>query len=237
LLYREALDPHADQLIDKAHVTVLLDTVKCFEHLSLHHVWYRDRKKGVPARLLRLVMIVFSFARTIMVQGSASDLVVTVGAIIAGSRFSCALLHLVLVALCDSLITVWPALDLTKFVDDLSFVLFDTIGNIIDQLPLILVRLFRLLAELDLEPSLDVNGKVGKTVAIASHKVVQDAVALSLVLIGVHFDARARNLGIDQHGHGKANGTSTKSRRCGDVTTRAAKLRKLKKVEVWCTKL
>ena len=40
LLFGETFDPETGELSDKAHVTVLLDIVKCFERLSLHQVWY-----------------------------------------------------------------------------------------------------------------------------------------------------------------------------------------------------
>ncbi len=228
LLFAETLDPAADALTDKAHVTVLLDIVKCFERLTLHQAWYWGRRAGLPVRFLRLVLTVFSFTRTLVAQGSASDFVSSVGAIVAGSRFSCALLHLALIGPCDTLLAKWPSLDLTKFVDDLALALFATIGYIIDTLPALLTCLFELLAELGLDPSLDVDGKRGKTVVLVSHGALREALAPVVVPMGLHFDGRARNLGVDHHAAGKPSERSVRSGRQVALKRRATKLLHLK---------
>ena len=92
----------------------LLDLVKCFERVQLRHVWEWGCYWKVPRRLLRLILTVFSFQRRLIVEGSASEATETITAIVAGSVFSCAILHMVLIWPCDRLLSLWPAVSLTK---------------------------------------------------------------------------------------------------------------------------
>ena len=52
--------------------------------------------------------------------GSVSQPVTTYAPIIAGSVFSCAIPHMFFIWLCDCLMSKWPRLRLTKYVDDLT---------------------------------------------------------------------------------------------------------------------
>ena len=58
--------------------------------------------------------------RRVGLCGSVSQPVTTNAAIIAGSVFSCAILHMLFMWPCDCLMSKWPQLRLTKYVDDLT---------------------------------------------------------------------------------------------------------------------
>ena len=120
LVRSEGVDCTQDEPNATAVTTVLLDMVKCFEKVRLIHVWRWGKYWGVPVGLLKLLLQVFSFQKTIIVDGSHSKPVRTVNAIIPGSAFSCAILHIVLLWPCDKLLQLYPSIRLAKYVDDLT---------------------------------------------------------------------------------------------------------------------
>ena len=75
---------------------------------------------GFPRALLRIILLVFGFQRRVGLWCSVSQPVTTYAAIIAGSVFSCAILHMLFTWPCDCLMSKWPRLRLTKYVDDLT---------------------------------------------------------------------------------------------------------------------
>ena len=77
--------------------------------VRLWHVWRLGCLLGFPRALLRISLLVFSFQRRVGLRRSVSQPVTTYAAIIAGSVFSCAIL-----------MSKWPRLRLTKYVDDLT---------------------------------------------------------------------------------------------------------------------
>ena len=96
------------------------DMTKCFEQVWLWHVWRWGCHWGFPRALLRIILLVFSFQRRVGLWGSVSQPVTTHAAIIAGSVFSCAILHILFIWPCDCLMSEWHRLRLTKYVDDLT---------------------------------------------------------------------------------------------------------------------
>ena len=100
--------------------TALLDMTKCFKQVWLWHAWRCGCHWGFPRALLRIILVVFSFQRRVGLWGSVSQPVTTYAAIIAGSVFSCAILHMLFIWPCDCLMSKWPRLRLTKYVDDLT---------------------------------------------------------------------------------------------------------------------
>ena len=85
LVRAEGVDCMQDEPNATAVTTVLLDMVKCFEKVRLIHVWRWGKYWGVPVGLLKLLLQVFSFQKTIIVDGSHSKPVHTANAIIPGS--------------------------------------------------------------------------------------------------------------------------------------------------------
>ena len=96
-MYNETLDEAQDSASADGCAKVLVDITKCFDRLTMFQVWYWGMRAGLPRRFLRLVMGIFCFVRTVIVDGCCSDQVRIACALVAGSRFSVALLH---VAIC-----------------------------------------------------------------------------------------------------------------------------------------
>ena len=61
-----------------------------------------------PRALLRIILVVFSFQRRVELWGSVSQPVTTHAAIIAGSVFLCAILHMLFIWPCDCVMSKWP---------------------------------------------------------------------------------------------------------------------------------
>ena len=95
----------------EAVATVLLVLAKCFGRAQLKRVWARGFRRGFPRRVLRLMLVSFSAARTIVLDGCRSNVVEVVTAIVPGSRFAMAALHIIMLEPCDLLLARWPTAD------------------------------------------------------------------------------------------------------------------------------
>ena len=92
LLEGETLD-NEDGPTPIAKITCLIDFVKCFERVRLHHVWVWGVRHQTPKRLLRMLLRTFSLPRRLKVNGSLSEELENVSAIVAGSVFALGVLH------------------------------------------------------------------------------------------------------------------------------------------------
>ena len=118
----------------RGRAAALLDLVKCFEKVRLHHVWRWGLYWEVPTRLLRMLCVCYSIGRRIQYKGSLSTEVSTVTAIVPGSAFAIAALHMVMLHPCDQLIARWPV-SLCKYVDDLAIACKGLSKEVADELP------------------------------------------------------------------------------------------------------
>eukprot|EP00973_Karenia_brevis_P044120 6113658-Karenia_brevis.AAC.1 len=95
-----------------ATITVVMDLVKAFERVQLWQVWRWGMYYNFPPELLAMVLTYFSYARRLQVMGSFTEQLQTWTAIVAGSKFSVAILRLVLMWPMDQLLDMWPSLSL-----------------------------------------------------------------------------------------------------------------------------
>ena len=210
LVHAEALDADDDSPGAITSATLLLDLVKCFDRLRLEHVWRWGCYWGAPRRLLRVILVVFSFCRRLVVEKSFSVELRTITAIVAGSRFSCAILHMVLVWPCDRLLALWPSVSLAKFVDDLSLRVQGCASHVADVVPRVLDNVIDMTKSLDLEVSRGTRWVTGgKTKALVSHTSLWKRLEVPLRRRGVALVSGARNLGVD-HRAAKAGGCKTR---------------------------
>jgi len=114
-LYDEAMEASG-----LAAATMLLDLMKAFESVPLEHVWACGLRLGFPLGILRLSLEVCAFARHLTLEGVTAQGVYSLSAIMAGTSFATDLLFAVMIAPCDSLLEVWPSLNLSLVVDDLA---------------------------------------------------------------------------------------------------------------------
>jgi len=96
----------------------LLDMVKAFERVPHDLLVVKARAKGYSLRLLKVSLSAYRLARTLMVQGACSALVVAVRGITAGAGHAVIELRLLLGDLWDDAHRLYPTVSLTIFVDD-----------------------------------------------------------------------------------------------------------------------
>ena len=230
LVLSEGVDTKQDNPTTEAVATVLLDMVKCFEKVKLMHVWRWGRYWGVPVGLLKLILQVFTFQRTMIVEGSHSNRIRTVNAIVPGSAFSCAILHIVLLWPCDNLLRLLPTIRLAKYVDDLSITVKGPRDKAADTVVAATKRLLDMLeSDLDMEVSKTDASKQGKSVVLCTHQGMKQRMQRVMKQMGIRFAARERHLGVDCYGRGRRSGASTKTRRMSAMKTRTKRLQMLKR--------
>ncbi len=229
LVEDEGLDTTRRDPTAPAAATVLFDLVKCFDRLSLDQVWGWGLYWKVPKRWLRVVLLVFAFHRRLIIEGSCSRQLDTVTAIVAGSRFSCFILHLVLIGPSDRLLRLWPSISLAKYVDDMAVRVKGSIGSVTVDTPRIIDDVVEYMREMGLEVSRGVAGRTGgKTKVISTHSELRRRLHGPLRRRGVDAARAARNLGID-HGGGGARAATTSGRRWAGLRQRSRLVRGLRK--------
>ena len=114
---------------------------------------------------LRMVMVTFSVARCLVVDGACAEDVETAAAIMAGSRFSVGILQLVLLGPCDQAIEIW-GVELQKYVDDIAIAVSGSWDEISATFLQVLLWLVRAFAELGLDVSLNEGVVQWKTLAL-----------------------------------------------------------------------
>ena len=133
----QLLGPSGSQKADGPNAlgraAVLLDLVKCFERIRLHHVWRWDYTRGVLRRFLRLICVSYSLSRRILHMGSISDPVETITVIVPGSAFAIAALHMVPLHPCDKVIRTMPVI-LCKFVYDVTIARQEESSEVVEDL-------------------------------------------------------------------------------------------------------
>ena len=172
---------HGDEL-GTGRATALLDMTKCFEQVRLWHVWRWGCHWDFPRGLLRVILLVFSFQRRVGLGGATSEPTQTYAAIIAGSVFSCAILHMLFIWPCDCLMSKWPRLRLTKYVDDLTISYSGrnhTVADTITEATSLLMGWLE--SGLDFHVSKDENGKEGKFVVLASNQTLKAMLAAKVI--------------------------------------------------------
>ena len=98
-------------------VTILLDLEKAFEYVRHIDVWSAGLATGMPKRLLRMVLRIYSATRRVVLDKCASRATAPGGAIIPGSVFAVLCLKMVLLEDLDQLP---PEVVMTEYVDDLT---------------------------------------------------------------------------------------------------------------------
>ncbi|CAK0816831.1 unnamed protein product, partial [Prorocentrum cordatum] len=185
----------------QAVATVLLDLVKCFEKVQLRHVWRRGQRWGFPPRVLRLILASYSLARALLVDGCHSECVAVVSAIVPGSRFALAVLHLVLLEPCDLLRGRWHEVSLAKYVDDMGLACYGVAREVEtatrESASWLIAYLWD---ELQIEVSLTLPGVKGKSKCLATSQWLSKKLGRSMARLGVRLQQTANQLGIDRRG-------------------------------------
>ena len=98
----------------------LLDLVKAYERIP-HWVLLREAlRHGYPIWLLELSIAVYRLLRVIRVDEAVSEVILAVQGIIAGSEAARTEMRLLMIDVIDKAFTVYPCIQPTVFVDDVS---------------------------------------------------------------------------------------------------------------------
>eukprot|EP00973_Karenia_brevis_P038944 5376204-Karenia_brevis.AAC.1 len=177
-----------------------------------------------------MILTVFSLQRRLIVDGSHSVEHTTYSAIVAGSVFSCAVLHIVLLWPCDKLLQLFPTISLAKYVDDISLSTIGASSEVAKTLPAATAAFIELLEEdLDMPVSRRQGAEPGKSVVMTSHPGLKASMQQKMLRLGLRFEARARNLGVDCYGAGKVRGPSVRTQRMRSLREKARRLTRLKR--------
>ena len=171
------------------YVANLLDLVKCFERvphdwLVVHAIEYK-----YPLRLLKLSIAAYLLGRVIVVDGVCSYTLFAVRGITAGSVLATIELRVLLIKCMDTVISRFPSIDLTVYVDDTTL---EAIGSpqhivaIVCGATQCLADCFRQL-RIELSPT--------KNLCCASRTQISDAVIRRLPGIKLRAASAAKSLG------------------------------------------
>ena len=98
----------------------LLDLTKAFEMVKLELIWLAGLSMHFPPVILRLILEAFSFARRLTLFGAISDPIFTLSSILAGGGYATDALFIIMVGVCDGVLSRNPGVDLCLFVDDIA---------------------------------------------------------------------------------------------------------------------
>ncbi len=161
-----------------------------------------------------MICVTFSMNRRLVDRGSTSTAVRTLSAIIAGSRFAIACLHVVLLWPCDNLLRLFPSVGLAKYVDDISITGKGPRGWIAD---LTVEATEYWVSSLELSLGMQVSREsmdvAGKSLVLTTHAGVEKRMFKAMAGMGLRFEACERYPGINCYCHGKRKGPITSAKR------------------------
>ncbi len=169
---------------------LLLDLVKCFDHVP-HDILAREASAvGYPLHLLRLALAADRLPRTVAVQGTYSATVLAQRGVTAGSGLATTELRVLLLRLLKRIADRYPSMKLTAYVDDIAA---EAVGTPASAAAL----LQRAGTELcDGLRALRLTLSATKCQVIASSAPLGKKVAAHLAEFGVTYVERARSLGV-----------------------------------------
>ena len=186
--------------------TTFMDLAKAFESVSLEHVWRAGVKHAFPRRVLVLLLEAFAFARRLSYQGSVSEAVNTLSAILAGGGFAQVALFLVLIDPLDDIQIQYPiGVTVCLYVDDIAVNVTghpEVVAAVLAQCTSDLIATL----EDDLQMTVSrrsqwANSGKAKTVAAVSSAKLGRALSTSMRRMGILVARKAKHLGV-MHGPG-----------------------------------
>jgi len=192
----------------------LLDMVKAFERVPHDILVCKAVAKGYSLRLLKVSLGAYRLARTLMVQGACSRLMVAVRGITAGAGHAVVELRLLLCDLWDDAHRLYPSINLTVFVDDSTLEARGTRRFIIRLMPRVIKLIVHGLTSLRME-----LGAPKCFVLASSLSFAKELAGACADVLTMTPTPRARSLGVGLAG-GVATATHVLKRRLADVCAR-----------------
>ena len=209
-----------------ASAAALMDLSKAFERVALHHVWAAGVRHGFPLRILKLILEAFAFARRLSYQGSISEAILTLSAVLAGGGFAQVALYLVLLDPIDQVQVTYPiGVTICTYVDDIGVhvvghesVVATVIAACTDDI------IQRLEQDLDMKVSRrdawSTTGKA-KTVVAVSSSTLARRLATPMRRLGALITRKAKHLGVEFRPGARTRTTPSSSRWAANAARRA----------------
>eukprot|EP00973_Karenia_brevis_P059268 8250120-Karenia_brevis.AAC.1 len=100
--------------------TSVIDLAKAYEHIGLNLLWLLSVFWQCPLDLVALALEAYSAPRALKVGQAHSRLVQTSKGLPAGSKYANRFLKVILILPMDLLLSRWPRLSITMYVDDIT---------------------------------------------------------------------------------------------------------------------
>ncbi len=218
----DAVEAHYGQL--------LLDMIKCFEHVALQALIEEAIAVGYPIFVLQLSVASYLLPRSIRIDGVYSRLIVAKRGITAGSVFATTELRVLLIRALDRVVRAVPQAPLTTYVDDLSVEASGTARRVAEALDMAFSVIASLLARLGLVLS------PTKNVYTVSTRAAKEQIKEKMDRRRVAFRTRIKSLGIGL-GAGKRRNVEVAWQRLRSFRQRGRRFLSLKRAGVDCVRL
>ena len=234
LLTQEGYEDYGESDHTRTMATLLLDIRKCFDTTGCDQIWRWGRHHGFPHVILRMVLLTFELPRRLVAEGSFGRRVQTSWAMVAGSCFSIALLHAMMLTPCDTLVRNMGNLQgvqvgVMKYVDDLTITVEGPLRLCRDAVWKAFDEVKTRFSDLGWALSLNKETAQGKTVALTTNTALAEMLQKPAGRRGVRVVQHARGLGVDLSARGSRVRASVQVKRVRAVNARKAKIRLAKK--------
>ncbi|CAK0892615.1 unnamed protein product, partial [Prorocentrum cordatum] len=220
LLSHEMDDPEGQSEELEATITAALDLIKAPERVSLFVLWEAGKQLNFSTGALAVVRSHFAMARRLIAGGSVSSATSTVGAIVAGGKFSVRFLKLVIQSAVDGLVVERHRAKWRMHVDDLCVRLRQQRQYILQDFSDTIDACFGGFDKLGLKLSVSTQGEEA---AMASAKWVRRAAAKEMKARGLPVVRARPYLGVDLIANGAAAKTK-RGKRCKTMLDRSRRL-------------
>ena len=202
-VWGQALRDEVARAKGKACGAVLYDLVKEYEYVRLELVWEAGLQMEFPAVILRLLMEIYAFVRTLVYRGALADGIETLSAILAGSVFAMDALAMVLTGAVGRIILTLPNISVVLYVDDPTAHAredsAEEVASVLDECTGLVIEALE--DELGMRVSRAGDGRQprasDKTVAVGSSAEVRKKLKRGVGSRGIHVRKNTLHLGSD----------------------------------------
>ncbi len=216
--------------LDVQYGQVLLDLIKCFEHVALEVLVAEAISMGYSITILRLSISSYLMPRTIRIDGVCSRIVRAMRGIIAGSVYATTELRVLIVRALDRTCKAVPRAPLTAYVDDVSVEASGTERTVTEDLTTATEMIITLFRPLGLLPSTTKNEYT------VSSTTLQQELDARMASLRISFRKRVKSLGIGL-GAGKRRNVTVARRRLQAFKKRARRFLALNRSGVSVTRV
>ena len=121
-VWKASLAAEYAQATKQSVATAMVDVEKAFERFNFRWLCRAAQRYGFPLRMLRGLLVLYSGARCLVVDGIATSIVHAMAhGVIAGCAHATAMMKLALLESLDHTVAKWPLVETSVVVDDTQF--------------------------------------------------------------------------------------------------------------------